>query len=190
MGNTYVKRETHAGVPADPPRDPGNTVKLTLIPLVMLGLPLAEIAVFVAVGSQIGVLATIGLVIATAIVGAVLLRVQGFGAMQNIRLAMAQQRAPGRELVHGAMIVLAGVLLLLPGFITDTLGFLLFIPVVREWAWRVLARNVTIVTPAGPIRPDASPRARRTGGPQIDLEADDFTRSADPGSSPWRDDRR
>jgi UPF0716 protein FxsA len=164
-------------------------VKLTLIPLLLLALPLSEIAVFVAVGSQIGVLATIGLVIATAILGATLLRVQGFGALQKIRLAMAEDRVPGRELVQGAMIMLAGVLLLTPGFITDTLGFLLFIPQVRESAWRVLSRNVTVVTPAGPIRTDGPPRGPNRGR-DIDLEADDFTRSADPASSPWRDDRR
>lgn len=138
------------------------------LPLLLLGLPLAEIAVFVLVGGEIGALATVGLVIATTILGAVLLRVQGFGAMTRIRAVMDAGESPGRDLVHGAMIMLAGLLLLLPGFITDALGLLLFIPPVREFAWRFLKNRVTVIDVGvwrGPARDTT-----------IDLDAEDYSR--------------
>ena len=87
-----------------------------LIPIALIALPLLEIATFVAVGSQIGVLATVGLVILTTVLGGALLRIQGFGVLGRIREEVEAGRTPGRELAHGVMIVLAGVLLLLPGF--------------------------------------------------------------------------
>lgn len=141
------------------------------LPLLLLALPLAEIAVFVLVGSQIGVLATIGLVIATTIAGSLLLRVQGFGALSRIRAAMETGAPPGREMVHGLMIMVAGVLLLAPGFITDALGLLLFLPPVRDLAWRLLRDRIVVV--------GGSPRGahgRRAGSGTIDLDENDFTR--------------
>lgn len=139
--------------------------------LLLLALPLAEIAVFVLVGSHIGVLATIALVIATTIAGSVLLRIQGFGAMARIRASIDAGATPGRELVHGLMIMIAGVLLLLPGFITDALGFLLFLPPVRDIAWRFLRDRIVIVGGMGSSGPGGH---RRSG--TIDLDDDDFTR--------------
>lgn len=146
-----------------------------LIPLLLLALPLAEIALFVLVGSHIGVLATIGLVIATTIAGSVLLRIQGFGAVARIRAAMDAGTAPGRELVHGLMIMVAGILLLLPGFMTDALGLLLFLPPVRDVAWRLLRDRIVIVGGEG-----SHGAARRDRSGTIDLDTDDFTRQTPP----------
>ena len=142
------------------------------LPLLLLALPLAEIAVFVLVGSEIGALATIALVIATGILGAVLLRVQGFGALTRIRSTMETGGSPGRDLVHGVMIMAAGLLLLIPGFITDTIGILLFLPPVREFAWRHLKSRIVVVNTAGGWR---GPRRGRT----IDLDEEDFARKDD-----------
>lgn len=162
---------------------PGPVVRISFLPLLILALPLIEIAGFVIVGSQVGVLATIGLVLLSAIVGALLLRVQGLGTVQRIRLAMTENRTPGRELVHGVMIVLAAMLLIVPGFFTDIFGILLFIPPVRERVYRFLSRHVTVITPGRPgaARPAAQPRG------QIDLDATDFHRDGGSGDSPWRD---
>jgi UPF0716 protein FxsA len=143
-------------------------LRLPLLPLFFIVLPLAEIAGFVVVGSEIGVLATIALIIATTILGSILLRVQGLGAIARMKAAMETGASPGRDMVHGAMIMLAGILLILPGFITDTLGILLFIPAVREAAWRFLSSRITVTT-AGT---SYSPRSSRT----IDLGDDDFSR--------------
>ncbi len=173
------RRVAAAGASAQTRKVP---LKLRFLPLLILLMPLIEIAGFVVVGSQIGVLATIGLVIASAVLGAVLLRVQGLGVVQRIRLAMLEKRTPGRELVHGAMIVLAALLLIVPGFVSDLFGLLLFVPAVREAVFRFLARHVTVITPAGPAR-----SGRRGPSPrQIDLDEEEFRRTADPDGSPWR----
>ncbi len=88
--------------------------------------------------SQIGALATVGLVLASTIAGAVLLRHQGFGVMRRVRTEMDAGRDPSRQLAHGAMIVLAAILLIIPGFITDIFAILLLLPPVRDLAWRML----------------------------------------------------
>ena len=147
-------------------------------------IPLAEISVFVLVGSQIGVLPTIGLVVLTAIAGSILLRWQGFSVMARIQTELAAGRVPGKELVNGIMVLLAGLLLMTPGFVTDVLGLLLFVPPVRDSVWKFLTRRVTFQTfgagfggarqDHGPVDPDI-----------IDLDDDEFQRNPDP-DSPWR----
>ena len=146
-------------------------MRLSFLPLLLLALPLAEIAVFVMVGGEIGVLATIGLILATTLAGVLLLRVQGFGTVQRLQAAVENGGTPGRELAHGAMIVLAAFLLILPGFITDVLGFLLFVPWLREQAWRLLRNRVTVVT--------SFSRSSARRSPTIDLDEDEFTRHGD-----------
>jgi len=141
-----------------------------LIPFVFLLLPLAEIATFVAVGSRIGVLATIGLVVASGVLGMLLLRIQGFGALQRIRAMTETGGSPGREMVHGAMIVMAAILLILPGFLTDVAGLLLFIPPVREIAWRFLRGRITVSASTGGFT--RTYRDDRV----IDLDRDDYSR--------------
>jgi len=156
-----------------------------LIAILLLALPLLEIAVFVMVGSQIGVLPTIGLVILSGIVGSVLLRWQGFGAVNRIRREMDAGNLPGRELAHGAMIMLAGILLLIPGFISDIVGLLLFIPAVRDLAWGFLRSRITILTSFGAGARGFGQPGRRNDGRTIDLDEDEYSKSPDP-KSPWR----
>ncbi|MEO3387143.1 FxsA family protein [Mesorhizobium sp. CAU 1741] len=157
-----------------------------LAPLIFILMPLIEIAVFVIVGGEIGALATVGLVIATTILGAILLRVQGFGIMTRLRESMEQGGRPGRELVHGFMVMIAGVLLFLPGFVTDAIGLVLFIPAVRDFAWRYLASRIVVVTPNGP-QGYRRPRDSRT----IDLDANEYAQEEPEESAPrrLRDDR-
>ena len=101
---------------------------LALIPFLLLVVPVLEIGVFIAVGGAIGLWPTLGLVVLTAVIGSVLLRRQGLSTLEAIQRETRAGRVPGRELVSGLMIAIAGVLLLTPGFVTDTLGFLLFVP--------------------------------------------------------------
>ena len=146
---------------------------LRFLPFLMLIVPITEIAVFILVGQFIGVLPTIALVILTAVLGAGLLRHQGMGLAMKVRSEMEAGRVPGRDLANGAMMLVAGVLLLTPGFVTDTLGFLLFIPQVRARVFEFLAKRIKFVTP--------DQGARSYDSSTIDLDAGDYERKDDAG---------
>ena len=102
--------------------------------LAFIGIPIAEIALFIYVGERIGLLATLVIIVLTAVVGSSLVARQGAGALNQVQAAFFEARFPGKELAHGAMIVVAGAFLVTPGFLTDGLGFLLLVPPVRELA--------------------------------------------------------
>jgi UPF0716 protein FxsA len=173
-----------------------------IFPLFILLLwPLAEIAGFVVVGRALGLWWTLGLVILTGLMGAYLLRRQGLHLLQTLSKESQQGQIPASSVVNGAMIVVAGIFLLLPGFITDILGLALFIPVVRQLLWsRVGKRFVTVRTSArggfgrgpgpgpGPSRDGPSSPAG-TPGKVLDLDEDEFRRDGEPNaSSPWAKD--
>lgn len=154
-----------------------DPVRFPYLLLLLLAIPLAEIAGFVVIGGRIGVLATIGLVLATALAGSILLRVQGLGILQRIRRETDAGRVPGREMVHGLMILVAGFLLLLPGFVTDAIGLLLFVPFIRDIVWKTIGARVVAdieIVRMGGLRGGPG-RNRRT----IDLDDADFRRTED-----------
>lgn len=113
-----------------------------LLPLALIAVPLIEIALFVVVGGRIGILATIAVVVATAIAGAALLRLQGLEVIARARRAAEEGQMPIDSVVDGVFLFAAGLLLLTPGFLTDAIGFLLFVPPLRRrlaaWIWRRL----------------------------------------------------
>lgn len=147
--------------------------------LLLLLLVLGEIAVFIQVGEAIGVLATLGLTLFGMVAGVLLLRWHGVNTVIRVREEMEAGRTPARPLAHGAVLALAALLLVLPGFLTDLAGVLLFLPPVREALWRALRRRVKVKT-ASPPRP---------GHAQvIDLERGEYGTSPRP-DSPWRQDR-
>jgi len=150
-------------------------LRLSLFPLLFLGYLLLEIAGFILVGDAIGVLPTLGLILLSGFVGIVLMRVQGFGVLTSIRGEQAAGRVPGRQVLHGFMILLAGTLLLLPGFVTDVLGLLLFLPPVRNAAWNLIKSRITILNKATVFR--RQPAAR---GGVVDLDDRDFHRTDTP----------
>lgn len=151
-----------------------------LLFLALLAIPALEIAVFILVGSQIGVLPTIALIFLTAVIGSALLRHQGLSILTRIRREMDAGRVPGAELGHGAMILAAGVLLLTPGFVSDTIGFLLFVPPVRTAIWNFVRSRIAVtVMQTGPAR---QPKGDGQG-PVVDLDEDDYG-PANAGS-PW-----
>jgi len=92
---------------------------LGIIPFLLLFIPILEIAVFIMVGGQIGVASTLGMILVTAILGSILLRIQGISTLARIQEKSRDGAIPGKELVNGVMIMIAGVLLLTPGFVTD-----------------------------------------------------------------------
>lgn len=113
-----------------------------LILLGLLALPLAEIAGFVAVGGEIGVLATLGLVLLGFFAGLAVLRLQGLTTALEVRRALARDEVPARALFDGACRVTAGLLLMLPGFVSDAIAILLLLPPLRGLLFGMIARRV------------------------------------------------
>ena len=113
-----------------------------IIFLALVITPLVEIAVFIELGGLIGLWATLAVVIATAVAGTWLLRSQGWEVMNRARATLAGGGFPAREVFDGACILVAGALLLTPGFVTDTAGLLLFVPMVRAYLGQVMLRHL------------------------------------------------
>ncbi len=99
--------------------------------------PLIEIALFLVIGDRLGLGPTILLVLLTAFIGSILVSRQGREQIRRVQQAIVTATEPGRELAHGAMILVAGALLITPGFLTDVVGFLLLVPAVREMIRRI-----------------------------------------------------
>ena len=108
---------------------------VVLVALFVL-VPLAELAVIVVIGKSLGVLATLLLLLVFSISGAWLAKREGLAAWRRFQLALAEGRVPTREVADGAMVLAAGALLLVPGFLTDLLGLVLLLPAARAFARR------------------------------------------------------
>jgi len=113
--------------------------------LIFLIVPFIEIWLLIKVGGLVGAGWTIMLVVATAVIGAALVRAQGLSTLSRIQQEMAVGRVPATEMVQGMFLVLAGALLITPGFFTDAIGFSLLIPAVRGW----LAQHLFLRAGAG-----------------------------------------
>ncbi|MDA8585837.1 FxsA family protein [Rhodobacteraceae bacterium] len=110
--------------------------------LLFIAVPLIEIALFVQIGGAIGLFATLAIVIGTAILGSVLVRSQGIAVLSQLQNSMSELRDPTEPLVHGAMILFSGALLLTPGFFTDAIGFALMVPAVRRAVFQFASKRV------------------------------------------------
>ncbi len=177
-------------------------MSFSILPFMLLVIPIVEIGVFIAVGDQIGIFYTLLMIFVTAILGSILLRIEGFRVLGKIREEMAAGRMPAAELISGVMILIAGVLLLTPGFVTDAIGFLLFLPPVRVAIRAFLASRIKIQAMGGQFgegaagfrgfdrdRSNAAPPNSPDGnGPIVDLDEDAWSDEPDP-SSPWRKDK-
>ena len=117
-----------------------------LLFLLFLLIPLVEIYFLIQVGSIIGAIPTIALVIFTALLGAMLLRFQGLAILQRTRSAMAQGQVPAMEMFEGVLLVFSGALLLTPGFVTDAIGFLFLVPPFRKMVIHWFLSKSTIKT--------------------------------------------
>ncbi|MDX8412680.1 MAG: FxsA family protein [Mariprofundales bacterium] len=110
--------------------------------LLFIGVPLIELYVLIEVGAGIGGLSTIALCLLTAAIGGLLVRVQGIQTLFNAQKQLAHGQLPADAGVHGIMIAAAGILLFLPGFVTDSIGFLLLLPMVRRLVMRLVFSSV------------------------------------------------
>ena len=164
-------------------------VFLILIAFVLV--PIIEIAVFIEVGSQIGLLPTIGTVVLTAVIGTGLLRQQGLSVLFQIQENLQANIIPVRELFDGICLVIAGVLLLTPGFVTDAIGFLLFVAPLRRSLGNHVGQqfiqkaNVRFHQQGSNSHPDmqSSPSA----GPVIDGEFKEVVLAGKPKDNPEED---
>lgn len=108
--------------------------------ILMIGVPIIEIAVFIEVGGWLGLFPTLIIVVLTAVIGTGLLRHQGFSTLARAQQHLAAGRFPMAEVFDGLCLLLAGALLLTPGFVTDAVGFLLFVPGFRAGFRSLVAR--------------------------------------------------
>ena len=140
-------------------------------------MPLIEIALFIQVGEWIGLWPTLASILATAMIGSAIVRPQGMQTLARARQAMELNQMPVREAATGMALLVAGFLLITPGFFTDTLGFLLLSPAVRATlgaglAGLFLSGARVQVFSSGPM-PGAGPR--RGGDGVIDGDYEDLT---------------
>lgn len=105
-------------------------------------IPVVELALLIKVGSYIGVMNTIAIVILTAVVGAYMVRLEGIGVMYRIQQNMQDGVFPAEEMINGVMILVAGALLLTPGFFTDAIGFLMVFPASRHVIKKFIRRSI------------------------------------------------
>lgn len=113
-----------------------------LLALVVI-VPIIELFAFVKVAGWIGIPEALLLLLALSVFGAWLVKVQGVGVIRRIGADLGARRIPARPIVDGGLLLLAGLLILIPGFVTDVFGLLLLIPVVRDTAGNVLLRRWT-----------------------------------------------
>ena len=119
--------------------------------IIIIAIPLVEIAVMIKVGQWIGFWPALAIVIATFALGATVLGRSGFTSAIKVRDALARGEPPVGAMLDSAMVVVAGVLLMTPGFVADAVGLALLIPPVRTWLAHMALRNATV---AGTVRVD------------------------------------
>ncbi len=135
---------------------------MRLLPFVLfVCVPIVEIYILIQVGGAIGALPTVGLILLTAALGAWMLRQQGMATLQRARVALDSGQPPARELLEGVVLLIGGALLLTPGFVTDTLGFICLLPQTRHWLLGKVLKNVRIVQPR-PTGPGSRPSETHT----------------------------
>lgn len=104
---------------------------MTWVFIVFVVLPLSELILLLKVGAWIGLWKTIGIILVTALVGATMWRSQGLSLLWAIRDRLRRNELPAREMIEGVLVLVGGAFFLTPGFITDTMGFVLLIPTTR-----------------------------------------------------------
>ncbi len=145
--------------------------------------PLIEIAVFIEIGGVIGLWPTLALILLTAMLGSWQLRAQGLATLNRARSQMEQGVMPARELFDGLCLLVAGALLLTPGFVTDAAGALLFVPPLRDILRRAIGRRLAENTET---RVHRDGREVHRGRGVIDAEYEDVSDRDDTDDEPPR----
>ena len=111
---------------------------------ILLGIilvPIIEIYLFIKIGSQIGALTTILLIFATAIIGVYYAKYEGLNTLKSGFIQLSKKETPAYEIISGAAIAIAALLLIIPGFATDILGFLIIFPLTRKFIFKKFTKN-------------------------------------------------
>jgi UPF0716 protein FxsA len=168
----------------------GPRIALMLL-AALIGVPLLEIALFIKVGGWIGLWPTLALIVLTAVVGAWMLRQQGLSVLMRAQRQLSEGTLPVAAVFEGLCLVVAGALLLTPGFFTDAIGALLLVPIFRQVLYRqVRARIEAHIVPArGGF--DAGAPGGPASGPTIETEFEEVEETADRREAPpprgsWR----
>ncbi len=151
-------------------RRPRRRLTLLMFLLILIGVPLLELFVFIEVGLAIGWFLAVVLLLGSSVLGAQLVRIQSRSAIERVSLAAFERRAPARAAIDGALGFLGGLLLVVPGFVTDVLGVLLLLPPTRAQARRWLSRHyagrvMNFVATTGRFVP------RERAAPEADFES-------------------
>jgi UPF0716 protein FxsA len=149
---------------------------MAILVALFIVVPIVELYVIIQIGSLIGVLPTIALLLADALLGSLLLRHQGRGAWRRFNLALAESRFPGREVADGLLIAIGGTLLLTPGFVTDIVGLIFLIPPTRATVRRLMrgyfGRRFLIVGAPGTSGPRPARRSYDHDATAEEIDAD------------------
>tara|TARA_X000001036_G_scaffold4659_1_gene4200 strand:- start:694 stop:1122 length:429 start_codon:yes stop_codon:yes gene_type:complete len=111
---------------------------------ILLGIiliPIVEIYLFIKIGSQIGALTTVLLIFATAVVGVFYAKYEGLNTLKSGFIQLSKKETPAYEIISGAAIAIAALLLIIPGFATDILGFLIIFPLTRKFIFKKFTKN-------------------------------------------------
>ena len=158
-------------------------MRISLLPVFVLLMPILEIAGFIVVGKALGLWLTLALIMLTSLIGLIVLRNGGLGMVRNLQNASQTGGEPAAAIVSGGMRVIAGILLFVPGFITDILGLLLLVPAVRRAFWAFFRPKIVVAGSYAGQRYRGTDY-RSTPSKVVDLDEDDFQRQG-PGPSPW-----
>lgn len=140
-------------------------------------LPLLEIAMFILVGQAIGVLPTLALVILGVLVGSLVLRQQGLGIINRMRSNVSAGTLPGQAIFDAMSVGFAGILLILPGFISDIVALGLLVPALRHWLYKSLSSRITVVETTTTWRRQGDGSDPRIARPEtIDLDDENWRR--------------
>ena len=109
--------------------------------IIFIGIPVVEIFLLIKIGGQLGALNTVALIFITAIIGIYFAKLQGIQTIRSGMINLYQNKIPIYEIISGASIAVAALLLIIPGFFTDTIGFLLLIPFTRKILFSFTFKN-------------------------------------------------
>ena len=133
--------------------------------LLFICLPALEVFLMIKIGGQIGALNTVALIFITAIIGVYLAKLQGIKTLKSGMINLYQNKMPIYEIVSGASIALAALLLIVPGFFTDFFGFMLLIPLTRKVLFKLTLKNNS--------KPDIKSQSETIEGEIVDNKKDD-----------------
>jgi UPF0716 protein FxsA len=141
-----------------------------LLLVLFIVVPILEIGVFIQVGKWIGLWPTLGGIVMTALIGVALVRYQGFSVLKKAQSSVNEGRFPVAEVFDGLCLFIAGALLLMPGFLTDIVGFLLLVPPVRAILRRIVGSRMVASGRVEVWADGPPPPSRNRGGIIIDAD--------------------